>query len=569
MKRRFEEEQMRRVMGRRTFEQQKEKERKEKEVKEMQWGSEKSTSAVPPPPYSSLEDVRVRMEALLNGRKEKVEVIEKQLEGTKREKENLTAQLEEYDKTISDSNSAYVFYQDMRTYMETLVGCFKEKNTLIAEAEMELIDIDNTCFGAIKQRQKEEIEEERDFLAGVLDRGGLEVDEFGRDTSSIKKTRIKDRHQHRMERVKKRKAKSGEHADVFDQSGFSSDEDSVEVEDMEKREDERRVIVNRVAGVFDDVEEQFASILAVKKKFAAWRKLYVQSYADTYAADSLPKIFSPFVRLELMEWDPVTSAQLTLDRLSFIDDLFDFGYNAGGKEEEQDDKLIPRLIEQVALPRLRDALSRRYMPFSFRSTQVAVEAVEQAMMFRDDISEKGRERLLDTVRDMIEEAVLSLPLSYADKINRGDAMKVEVLLRHFYRALKLLGNTFMWESVFGIEEVEKIAVEGLLQRYIMPFLRDLPQSPTDFSLYEAAVHSLPEEWRRRRQGGVQLVLGPFHEQFRKVSERTLQSARARGLSADVVHPIAKGIIRVLQAMNDTNAALAVANSVGIPLPTSR
>uniref|UniRef100_A0A7S3DMU6 Uncharacterized protein n=1 Tax=Palpitomonas bilix TaxID=652834 RepID=A0A7S3DMU6_9EUKA len=67
MKRRFEEEQMRRVMGRRTFEQQKEKERKEKEVKEMQWGSEKSTSAVPPPPYSSLEDVRLRLEALPKG----------------------------------------------------------------------------------------------------------------------------------------------------------------------------------------------------------------------------------------------------------------------------------------------------------------------------------------------------------------------------------------------------------------------------------------------------------------------------------------------------------------------
>lgn len=90
----FEEEQLRRVMGRRTFQQQQEKEKQERAAKEQQWGPGDASAAIPQLPPVSLGDVHLRMQSLLKGRKEKVGMIEKQLEGTKRERDNLAAQAE-------------------------------------------------------------------------------------------------------------------------------------------------------------------------------------------------------------------------------------------------------------------------------------------------------------------------------------------------------------------------------------------------------------------------------------------------------------------------------------------
>jgi GC-rich sequence DNA-binding factor len=57
--------------------------------------------------------------------------------------------------------------------------------------------------------------------------------------------------------------------------------------------------------VFADAAEEFASLEAVKAKLEGWKAAYRQDYQNAYVAESAPALFAPFVRLQLLQWDPL------------------------------------------------------------------------------------------------------------------------------------------------------------------------------------------------------------------------------------------------------------------------
>ena len=62
--------------------------------------------------------------------------------------------------------------------------------------------------------------------------------------------------------------------------------------------------------MFDDVIEDFHNIEIIKKKFEEWRSKYLSTYEDAYVSLSLPKLFSPLVRLEMIDWNPLEASKI-------------------------------------------------------------------------------------------------------------------------------------------------------------------------------------------------------------------------------------------------------------------
>ena len=56
--------------------------------------------------------------------------------------------------------------------------------------------------------------------------------------------------------------------------------------------------------MFDDVVEDFSSVEAVKRRFEQWKFTYGDCYREAYISLCLPKLFAPFVRLQLLHWNP-------------------------------------------------------------------------------------------------------------------------------------------------------------------------------------------------------------------------------------------------------------------------
>ena len=57
--------------------------------------------------------------------------------------------------------------------------------------------------------------------------------------------------------------------------------------------------------VFADADEEYGSLPAVKRRLEKWQRDQPEAYGSAYAEDSVPAIVAPFVRNELLAWDPL------------------------------------------------------------------------------------------------------------------------------------------------------------------------------------------------------------------------------------------------------------------------
>lgn len=64
-------------------------------------------------------------------------------------------------------------------------------------------------------------------------------------------------------------------------------------------------IQSNVERLFEDVVEDFSEVHSIRERFEDWRSLYNDSYKEAYIGLCLPKLINPFVRLQLINWDPL------------------------------------------------------------------------------------------------------------------------------------------------------------------------------------------------------------------------------------------------------------------------
>ncbi len=106
--------------------------------------------------------------------------------------------------------------------------------------------------------------------------------------------------------------------------------------------------------MFSDVREDFSDISTIKTHLEQWKFSFPSSYSQAYISLCLPKLFSPFIRLELLSWSPFADNGGALEDAQWFNVLMFYGF-IEGIEPEQDDQdllLIPNIVEKVVVPKL-------------------------------------------------------------------------------------------------------------------------------------------------------------------------------------------------------------------------
>lgn len=57
--------------------------------------------------------------------------------------------------------------------------------------------------------------------------------------------------------------------------------------------------------MFADAAEEYGSLSAVKQRLEDWKREQPAAYTDAYMSMNVAAVMAPFVRLELLQWDPV------------------------------------------------------------------------------------------------------------------------------------------------------------------------------------------------------------------------------------------------------------------------
>lgn len=87
------------------------------------------------------------------------------------------------------------------------------------------------------------------------------------------------------------------------QGGADTTDESDSEERQYKRQ--RQEVVKTAQSVFADADEDYSSLRMVKGRLENWQRRHPEAFKSAYAAESAPAIFAPFVRNELLSWEPV------------------------------------------------------------------------------------------------------------------------------------------------------------------------------------------------------------------------------------------------------------------------
>lgn len=329
----------------------------------------------------------------------------------------------------------------------------------------------------------------------------VELDEFGRDVNLQKRMDISRRSEARIRRRakadSKRKLAMENDSSVQHMEGeFSTDESDSENSAYESTHNQLLQVADKI---FSDAAEEYSQFSVVVERFEKWKKDFASSYRDAYMSLSIPAIFSPYVRLELLKWDPLHEDADFMD-MKWHSLLFNYGLpedenGINGDDADTDANLVPQLVEKLAIPILHHQLAFCWDILSTRETKYAVSAMNLVIRYVD-ISSSALGKLVSVLRDRLTRAVTDLMVPTWNPLELKavpDAARVAAY--RFGTSVRLLRNICFWNNILAMPALEKIALDELLCGKILPHLHSIHGNVHESILRtERVIASLYDVW---------------------------------------------------------------------------
>ncbi|KAK9839474.1 hypothetical protein WJX81_004262 [Elliptochloris bilobata] len=445
--------------------------------------------------------------------------------GRRRAAENLAAAVAgvgDLEAQLEAAGSRFAYLQQLRAYIADLCDMLQEKSALVEAMEEEAEALMAGRAEAAAKRGEEDAADDQ-AVAGAavsaalaaLSRGsslsdataaaesaaaeaeaaaagggmGMQLDELGRDlnmerrrTAAARAERRRARLQRDLQRLRQRQGDA--EAPLGEET---SDESESEVSRYVRK---RRDLVDAARTVFADAGDEFGSLRALKARLEEWKGAQPRAYHDAYMGLSAPAVFAPFVRLELLAWDPLFGQRAGFDDQDWYQALFDYGQalpgDAGAQnggaapsaDDDADNELIPRLVRELVLPRVTRLLAGAWNPASRRQSRAAAAVLQDAAAYvppDDPALQAALEAALERLSDAV--AALRLP-PWPPAATAAAPQAAALLARRFGKALRLLRALGAFDGVLARGPLLSLALERLLHQQMLPYLRaaaaDLP-----------------------------------------------------------------------------------------------
>ncbi|KAD3067201.1 hypothetical protein E3N88_35081 [Mikania micrantha] len=324
----------------------------------------------------------------------------------------------------------------------------------------------------------------------------VKLDEFGRDVNLQNRMDMKRRAEARQRRKARSESKrmSAMETDSLIEGESSTDESDSDSSAYESNRDQLLQIAGQI---FSDADEEFSQISTVKEKFEVWKKEYSSSYNDAYMSLSIPSIFSPYVRLELLKWDPLHQDS-DFFHMKWHGLLYDYGMPEDKSKVNPDDadvNLVPDLVERVAVPILQYELAHCWDMLSTKETKYAVSATNLVFTYVSLSSEAVGE-LVSVLRDRLSDAVSHLMVpTWNTYVIKAVPNAARFAAYRFGTAVRLLRNICLWNNILSVSVLEKLALDELLSGKILPHLRSIQSNIDDaITRTERVVASISGVW---------------------------------------------------------------------------
>ncbi|KAK6133810.1 hypothetical protein DH2020_032521 [Rehmannia glutinosa] len=454
--------------------------------------------------------------------------------------ENLSSSLlnvASLENSLSAAGEKFLFMQKLREFVSVICEFLQHKAPFIEELEEQMQKLHEERARAIMERRASDnddelFEIEQAIIAArtELRKGGgnvekvaaaiaashaasanakavksapVELDEFGRDVNLQKRMditrRAEARQRRRAKADSKRKLTMENDNSIQQMEGeLSTDESDSESTAYESSHSQLLLVADEV---FSDAAEEYSQFSIVVERFERWKKDYASSYRDAYMSLSIPAIFSPYVRLELLKWDPLHEDADFID-MKWHSLLFNYGLPEDENEiseadaaADADANIIPELVEKLAIPILHHQLAYCWDILSTRETTYAVSAMNLVIRYVD-LSSSALGDLITVLRDRLTKAVTDLMVpTWSPLEMKAVPNAARVAAYRFGTSVRLMRNICLWNKILALPVLEKIALDELLSGKVLPHLHSIHSNVHDAIVRtERVVASLHGVW---------------------------------------------------------------------------
>ncbi|CAH9057077.1 unnamed protein product [Cuscuta epithymum] len=452
--------------------------------------------------------------------------------------ENLSSSLSNLtslESSLSAAGEKYIFMQNLRDFVSVICSFLQEKAPYIEELEEQMQKLHKARAEAILDRRASDNEDEMRELENAInaakqifgERGGtaativvakeaalkaaaearrlrdipVKLDEFGRDVNQQKRMDMTRREKARERRRAKSDAKRM--SAIRNDSSYQrvEGESSTDESDSESTayKSNRDQLLQVAEEIFGDTHDEYSQLAVVVNKFERWKKQYSSSYRDAYMSLSIPAILSPYVRLELLKWDPLHE-DVDFRDMEWHSLLYNYGLpnvdsDIRSDEADADANLIPQLVEKLAIPILHYHLEYCWDMLSTRETEYAVSAMKLVFGYVP-LSSSALGNLVTVLRNRLADAVANLVVPKWDNlVMKAVPNAARVAAYGFGMSVRLIRNICLWNNVLAIPILEKLALDELLSAKVLPHLQSIRSDIDDaITRTERIVASLYGVW---------------------------------------------------------------------------
>ncbi|PPS01584.1 hypothetical protein GOBAR_AA19084 [Gossypium barbadense] len=512
--------------------------------------------------------------------------------------ENLSASLfniTALEKSLSAAGEKFIFMQKLRDYVSVICEFLQHKAPLIEELEEHMQKLNEERALAVLERRSannddEMLEVEAAVKAAMLvfsERGSsaimievatnaaqaasvaireqvnlpVKLDEFGRDVNRQKRLDMERRAEARQRwkaRFDSKRLSSMETDHSYQKIEGESSTDESDSEGTAYRSN-RDMLLQTANEIFSDASEEYSQLSAVKQKFEKLKKDYSSSYRDAYMSLSIPSIFSPYVRLELLRWDPLHGDEDFSD-MKWHNLLFNYGFCEDGSSapDDSDANLIPALVEKIALPVLHHEISHCWDLLSTQETKNAVSATSLIIDYVPPSSEALAE-LLVTIRSRLRDAITDIVPTWSPLVMKAVPNAARVAAYRFGMSVRLMRNICLWKDILALPVLERLALDDLLCGKILPHIRCIASDVHDaVTRTERIVASLSGVWAGTNVSlDSSSKLQPLVDCVLSLG-KTLERRHASGVSESEAGGLARRLKKMLVELNEYDNARDIA-----------
>ncbi|KYR01402.1 GC-rich sequence DNA-binding factor-like protein [Tieghemostelium lacteum] len=374
-------------------------------------------------------------------------------------------ELESVDLKLKDQ---YIYYDEIKSYFDDLNDCLIDKLPLIENIETKILELDSQHAALLKKQKsdeisdcyfeiesREQINKNGDGMSALVEN---DEDEFGRSRN------------HYQESLKKSRMKL---AVNYKQSvGFGDfdlmNSDAEVLYDQNSEKDyqvNRKDLIGQLQMLFDNVDQNYHEIGLIRDRFLHWKSKDLESYKKAQIPLILPKVFSTFINIQLLNWNPLIDKGF--DHLGWYQDLLNY---TSDNEQDCDFNLIPTLIRKLVLPKIEYHIKNHYNPLSRRHNKSLQELFEELKIYYND---QEKEQILQplyqvTLHVMKSDDTILLPLLFNPESQEFFSFVDKIM----NRTIKYLEILFSWCGTSTIDhwKILEMVSNQIIGNKITPFL---------------------------------------------------------------------------------------------------